>query len=99
MASYAAHSKSRCLVAHAGDDAHHGFLVGTANLHGDNEVRVCVCSGVCKKVPPVPGRPRPPTLRINLTPTLHPPPFQIRLLRYYEEDDELECVAVYGHKH
>ena len=28
------------MVAHAGDDAHHGFLVGSASLRGANDVRV-----------------------------------------------------------
>jgi hypothetical protein len=36
--SYLIKSQARCIVAHAADEDHHGFLVGTANLKGPNEV-------------------------------------------------------------
>jgi hypothetical protein len=56
---YSLKTQARCLVAHAGDEERHAFLVGTANLRGPNEVR---------------------------------------LLRYYAEDEELSCAAVWAHE-
>ena len=36
--SYLLKTQARSLVAHAADEDNHGFLVGTANLKGANEV-------------------------------------------------------------
>jgi EARP and GARP complex-interacting protein 1 len=58
-ATYSLRSQAKCLVPHAADQDRHGFLVGTANLRGPNEIRI---------------------------------------LRYYEDEDELDCAAVYIHE-
>jgi EARP and GARP complex-interacting protein 1 len=58
MSSFLLKCQAKSLSAHVGDENHHGFLVGTCNLRGPNE---------------------------------------LRLLRYYEDDDEIECIIAYSH--
>lgn len=103
--SYLIKSTSRCLVTHAADENHHGFLVGTANLRGPNEVREptgprshrrrtrAIAHGTDRSPRPRPGC-TPPAPRTPPT-----TPSQIRLLRYFEDDEAIECTAVYAHKH
>jgi hypothetical protein len=83
--SFQLKSLSRCLCAHAGDEERHAFLAATANIRGPNEVRFRVRwqrrqSASSARSPPL-------SLRARV---------QIRLLRYHEASEELECAAVYA---
>ena len=95
------------MVAHAGDDSYHGFLVGSASLRGANDVRRRERADArgrgdgsrggplrsCQ-LASAPGGP-------PASPAHAPPPrcnlSQIRLVRFEEDADTVSCTASFVH--